>query len=106
MKRGELQVELPDGTIIKRPVSADTFADAVNEAIARCGIENVVNAANKAKGGKPLISNVPSDYAKYRNMKALEIEGWYVDTDSSNIWKKELLEKISHELELPWKISI
>ena len=53
-----------------------------------------------------MISNVPSDYAKYRNMKALEIEGWYVDMDSSNIWKKELLEKKSHELELPWKISI
>ena len=102
----KLQVVFPDGTIIKRSVSADTFADAVNEAIARCGIDNVVNAANKAKGGKPLISNVHSDYAKYRNMKELKIEGWYVDTDSSNIWKKELLEKLFKELKLPWKVSI
>lgn len=106
MNRGGLQVKFPDGTIIRRSVSADTLTDVINKVIAKYGITHVLNAANKAKGGKPLISNNPSVYAKYRNMKALEIEGWYVDTDSSDTRKQEILEKVFDELGLSCKVDV
>lgn len=107
--RGRLKVELPDGSVIFEPVSADTFVKAIDAAIKTKGPSSILKTAINIKGwcGFPLISKVKGIYSsKYEKYIKKCDCGLYVNTKSNDLDKKKLLLLISIERDLDWKVSI
>lgn len=107
-KKGALKVTLPSGIIIQKQTAADTFALAIYEAICQKGLSDFIKRLSEIKAGKPLISKDSAVHGKYRSKKPLGTgyDGYYIDTDSNNEWRKKILERISTIFELGWEISI
>lgn len=107
-RKSALKVTLPGDKIIQEQTAADTFALAVHEAICQIGLSVFLKRLSDIKEGKPLISKESSIYGKYRSKKQLGIgcDGYFIDTDSNNEWRKKILERISTIFELGWEISI
>lgn len=102
-----LKVYIPGGISIYEAKSCDTFVKAIDQAIALAGIVTVYNAASAIKAGKPLISDSYEIYRKYRCSKELAFgHCFHVDTDSSDVRKQELLNKLFKKLCLNWKAII
>lgn len=104
MARGNLRVVTHSQTI-QEGSSAATFVKAIDAAIDIKGEVYVVNAANTTKRrGKALIS---TNASLFRSSQALEHDKkMFVDTDSSDSWKKDLLERLIEKLALGWKVDI
>lgn len=94
-----LCVILPNGDLIQENNACDTLVEAVKAA----GVANV-RGLNLVKDHIPLISNtIDSKYGKAQKPVG---GGWYVNTHSSTLGKKKILEKISKGLKLGWVVEI
>lgn len=108
-KNGVLKVVMPDGKIFQEEKSVDTFVLAITEAIEQKGLASFLEKSSEIKGGdKPLISKDSTIYENYRSKKPLGkgCDGYYIDTDSNNEWRKQILERVSTIFDLDWNISI
>ncbi len=93
---------------IQESISADTFILAIDEAVKATGIKDVLNT-NITWCRFPLISGDKSIYTaeRYKNtIKQCEC-GLFVNTCSSNIQKKKLLDNLFQKLGLDnWTVTI
>ncbi|WP_407401946.1 hypothetical protein [Sodaliphilus sp.] len=106
-RRGRLRVKLPDGSLIQERTSADTFTKAIDIAVSKTNINEVLNT-NIIWCKFPLISMDKNIYTKEKYIKTLKkCEcGLYVNTCSNNKDKRKLLLRILDILKLNWNVTI
>lgn len=109
--RGKLQVIPSSGVPIQLGTSAETFVEAIDQAVDCIGLDSVLKCKrnlNRCKEerylGFPLVSANISNYDaamdKYKKTLRLSRHGLYVNTSSNDKKKAKLLKEIFDELGL------
>lgn len=98
-KASILQVNFPNGRIIKRATGAETFAQVIDE-----HYPELIAEIGLIHAGVPIVSKeLDKKYAKYQKPIS---GGWYVFTNLCTEKKQEMLQKISDEMGLGLKVSV
>lgn len=99
--RANFRIIFPNRDYIQGKNASTTFAEAVRRAgTARVREMNIVSS------GVSLVANEKSDVEAYAASQHEVEPGVFVYTNLANNFKKQILEKISNELNLGWTIEI
>ncbi|MFA6293346.1 MAG: hypothetical protein WC637_16290 [Victivallales bacterium] len=96
--RKKLQVTLPDGKIIKENKAVETFVKVIQ----LLGVKRIAAIQSIKCLNYPLVSIVKNENA--RNL--YEIEGYYIETNSSTAAKARFIELIAKELNLDMSVKL